>query len=382
MKKKRILLLLLCALTFISSVSIRFIKAKAENESYNAKSALLMDYHTGEILFEQNSTERLQIASMVKIMTLLLCFEEIENGNLKTDDMISVSENASSMGGSQAFLDAHCDYKAEELIKSIIVASANDSCVAMAEHLSGSVENFVEKMNKKAESLGLCDTYFVNCTGLPAPNQYSCAKDVATMSRELFSYPRYFEYSKIWMFDFAHPSGRTTELTNTNKLVRFYEGCDGGKTGYTDEARSCLSATAMRGNTRFISVIIGAPSSKERNAQISKMLNNAFGKYETKQLIIKGEKLGETTVKGGKEKTVAYCAGEDLFKLVKKGEKIEPRYELHLSSAKAPLKIGCRIGTLEVYIENDKIGEVELQSMCDIGKENYLDLVNNLISNW
>jgi len=382
MIKKRVLLLFLLSVIISSSLFGKVAIARADGECYNAKAALLMDYHSGEILFEQNPTQRLQIASMVKIMTLLLCFEEIEAGNLSLDDMITVSENASSMGGSQAFLDAHCEYKAEELIKSIIVASANDSCVAMAERISGSVENFVEKMNKKAENLGLCDTYFANCTGLPAPNQYSCARDVAVMSRELFGFEKYFEYAKIWMFDFVHPSGRITGLTNTNKLIRFYEGCDGGKTGYTDEARSCLSATAIRGNTRFISVIVGAPTAKERNAEISKMLNNAFGKYESKNLVLKNEKLGEMSVVGGKEKTVSYCAAENLFKLVTRGEKVEPEFVVNLNKIKAPICSGDEVGVLDIYLQKIKVGSVKLLAMSDINKASYMDLINNMVENW
>jgi len=379
---KKILIIFLCMLSLLSVFVINYDTANADGEHYDAKSALLMDYHSGEILFEQNSTQRLQIASMVKIMTLLICFEEIDCGNLKLDDMINVSENAASMGGSQAFLDANCGYKVEELIKSIIVASANDSCVAMAEHIAGSVENFVERMNKRAESLRLCDTYFVNCTGLPAPNQYSCANDIAIISRELFSYPKYYEYAKIWMFDFVHPSGRITGLTNTNKLVKFYEGCDGGKTGYTNEAKSCLCATAKRGNTRLISVIIGANSSKERNAQISKMLNNGFAKYETKKLVSKGEKLGETIVLSGKEKNVSYCAERDLYKLVLKNEKVEPQYKYNIDKIKAPIKQGEKIGQLDVYIDNNKIDSINLLSMSDINSENYFDILNKMVNSW
>ena len=381
MRKKRIIILFLFVMLITCSFSGVSI-AHANGEHYNSKAALLMDYHSGEILFDQNSTQRLQIASMVKIMTLLLCFEEIDAGNLCLDDMVTISENASSMGGSQAFLDANCDYKVEDLIKSIIVASANDSCVAMAERISGSVESFVEKMNKKAESIGLCDTYFVNCTGLPAPNQYSCAKDVAIMSRELFGFEKYFEYSKIWMFDFVHPSGRITGLTNTNKLIKFYDGCDGGKTGYTDEARSCLSATAVKGNTRFISVIVGAPTAKERNAEISKMFDIAFAKYENKNLVLKNEKLGEIDVVGGKEKTVSYCAQDDLFKLVNKGETIEPEYIMNFTKIKAPVVIGDIVGTLDVYLKEIKIGSVNLLAMSNINKAKYADLVGDLVENW
>ena len=196
------------------------------------KAAMLIDSETGTVVYEKNTRERLQIASMVKIMTLGLAFDEIERREIPFDSIVTASENAAAMGGSQAFLDANADYKLDELLKSIVVASANDSCVAVAEYLYGSVEAFVAAMNERAQKLGLTDTKFVNCTGLPQAGQYSCAADVAAMFKLLTEHERFFDYAKVWMYDFRHPSGRVTGLTNTNKLIKFYEGCDGGKTGY------------------------------------------------------------------------------------------------------------------------------------------------------
>lgn len=353
---------------------------KAE-QGYKCKSALLMDYDTGKVLRAQNETERLQIASMVKIMTLNLIFDEIEKGSLSTDDMISVSENASSMGGSQAFLDAGCSYQANELIKSIVVASANDSCVAMAEHIAGSVENFVAKMNDKASKLGMNDTYFVNCTGLPAPNQYCCAFDVAIMFRELISNERFFDYSKIWMFDFVHPSGRITQLTNTNKLVRFYEGCDGGKTGFTSEALSCLAATAKRGNTRFISVVIGAADAKTRNAQVSTMLNEAFSGYETKQYVYKQNLAGKSEVIGGKEKFVDCYPSEDYFVLTEKGENKAVDVQFEFWQVLAPIKKGDVVGKV-IVLDGDTTKEIDLKADIDVEKKSFLDIVDDIVDNW
>lgn len=348
-----------------------------------AHEALLMDYNTGAVLYEKNAQERRPIASMVKIMTLLLTFEDIDAGKLHYDDDIMASENAASMGGSQAFLDANNTYKLNELIKSIVVASANDSCVAVAENSAGSVENFVERMNGKAQELGLSNTYFVNCTGLPAPNQYSCAADVAVMTRELISHKDFFNFSKIWMFDFVHPSGRVTGLSNTNKLLKAYEGCDGGKTGFTSEALSCLSATAKRGDTRLISVIVGAPNSKERNKEVAELLNYGFANYETKQLVFGGIELeNEIEISGGKEKTIKAAPAKDFFYLVEKGNKPDVKIETVVDKTSAPVAQGEAIGKITVSVDGKAVGEVELVSCASVKKLGYMDVVDDMIHNW
>lgn len=374
-----LLALLLGVILLLPSITSSPVYAQ---QTYNAKAALLMDYDTGEVLFAQNENERLQIASMVKIMTLNIIFEELENGNLNEDTDISVSENASSMGGSQAFLDAGSSYKAGELIKSIVVASANDSCVAMAEHISGSVANFTARMNDKAEKLGMSNTCFVNCTGLPAPNQYCCASDVAKMFRELVGHKKFFDYSGIWMFDFVHPSGRITQLSNTNKLIRFYEGCDGGKTGFTSEALSCLAATARRGNTRLISVVIGAPDSKTRNGQISTMLNDGFANYETRQYVFKDNSCGYAEVRNGKEKTVECAPEEDYFVLTRKGEKKEVRCDFDIYSVPAPIKKGDIVGKATVYVSDNMVKEINIIAMSDINSRDFKDVLDDIIEKW
>ena len=262
MKTKKLIvtsLAILLAAAALFSVP-RALETSAAGAEINvaARAAMLLDCDSGSVVYAQNETLRTPIASMVKIMTLDIAFDELEAGRLDCSEMISVSENASGMGGSQAFLRAYGKYDAGELLRSIVVASANDSCVAIAERIAGTVDAFVARMNDKAKALGMSDTAFVNCTGLPAEGQYSCAKDVAVMSRELFSHRKFFEYAGTWMYDFRHPDGATTLLTNTNKLIKSYTGCDGGKTGFTGEAMSCLSATAKRGNTRLISIVLGA----------------------------------------------------------------------------------------------------------------------------
>lgn len=385
MKNKNTIVAILIAFTILLGGLFGSVSAAFADETVdcNAKAALLMDGDTGKIVFEKNPTERLQIASMVKIMTLNIIFEEIEKGNLDYDTEIVASEYATGMGGSQAFLDTNCAYKASELIKSIIVGSANDSCVAMAEHIAGSVPSFVARMNDKAEKLGMNNTYFVNCTGLPAPNQYSCAEDVAAMTRELISHNGFFDFSKIWMFDFVHPSGRVTQLSNTNKLVRFYEGCDGGKTGFTSEALSCLSATAKRGDTRLLCVVIGAPDSKTRNAEVSKLFNYGFANFETKKFVQGGEHLQErVNVSNGKQQDVGAIVGRDVVLFGKKGEYKDCVLEKEFYDCSAPLKAGDKIGELKVVRNGEVLESADLLADGDVEKKGYMDIVNDMVNKW
>ncbi len=387
MKKKLLIVFITLCLT-VAAISGTIISAYADSTetglNINAKSALLMDYDTGTVVFSKNEREHMPIASMVKIMTLLLVMEEIDQGRLSVEETVCASENAASMGGSQAFLDAHSDYAVNELIKSIVVGSANDSCVALAEHICGNVDSFVVKMNEKAKALGMEDTYFVNCTGLPAAGQYCCAHDVALMTRELISHERFFDYSKIWMFDFAHPSGRTTQLSNTNKLIRAYEGCEGGKTGFTNEAKYCLSATAKRGNTRLISVVCGAESSKVRNAQNAALFNYGFANYETKQLVAGGIPLqDDIKVSGGKEDFIKAVPAEDRFVFVKKGESVSAESVVHVGEVCAPVKKGDEIGVLKVTGGDGAVlCEVPLISDREVKKSTYLDIVDDFIAMW
>ncbi|MCL2555619.1 MAG: D-alanyl-D-alanine carboxypeptidase [Firmicutes bacterium] len=395
MTKNRILILAFAVLlltmamavtTSIMPKKVAYGQEQAANSQvkYNAKAAILKDFNTGEILFSQSENEKLPIASMVKIMTLNIIFEDIQNGKLKLDEQIQVSQNAASMGGSQAFLDAGSSYSADELIKSIIVASANDSCVALAEHLSGSVEDFVGRMNEKAASLGMQNTNFVNCTGLPAQNSYSTALDVGIMFKHLIGFEKFFDYAGVWMYDIQHPGGRTTTLTNTNKLVRFYNGCDGGKTGFTKEALSCLATTAKRGETRFVAVIVGAPEAKIRNAETSNLLNWGFSNFETRKIIDKNQVIEEILkVDSGKEESVGVLIKEDSFKLIKRGEKLEIETRVVLvESVKAPIKAGDIVGSIEAIRGDEVIAKVDLVASNDIEKAGYFDIINKMINKW
>ena len=384
MKKNFFVGILLAAVLLFGGVFVSAGGVFAEEAvNCNAKAAIMMDSATGTIVYEKNAEEKLQIASMVKIMTLNLIFEEIEAGNLSYDDDVIASEYATGMGGSQAFLDANSQYKASELIKSIIVASANDSCVAMAEHISGSVPAFVDRMNAKAAELGMDKTYFVNCTGLPAPNQYSCAEDVSTMFCELIKHKGFFDFSKIWMFDFIHPSGRATQLSNTNKLVRFYEGCDGGKTGFTSEALSCLSATAVRGETRLVCVVMGAESSKVRNSEVSKLFNYGFANYETKKFVSGGECLEEAAaVKNGKQSEVRLVVKNDIVLFGKKGENRDCVIEKEIFDCSAPVRAGQKLGEIRVVRNGEVLGSADLLAESNIEAKGYMDIVDDMIEKW
>lgn len=358
--------------------------AFADEIKVNGKAVYLVDSATGTEMYSSRSDDRLPIASMVKIMTTLLALESVDRGELSLDEMVPVSDVAASMGGSQVFLDSGKEYKAGELIKSIIVASANDSCVAMAERLSGSVEGFVQDMNERAKALGMNNTNFVNCTGLPAPESYSSAKDVSIMFRELIKHPKYFEYAGIWLEDFVHPDGRTTSMTNTNKLVRFYNGCDGGKTGFTSEAKFCLSATAERNGLRVVAVVIGADSSKERFASVSNLFGYAFSNYSAKVIQSKDDCIENSIrVLGGREKGVSVAVKEDFKALVKKGD--DGEYKVHFNlpaTVKAPVVRGGEVGKAYLTRNGEVIGECPVVSVVDVEKARYSDTLKHICDEW
>ena len=358
--------------------------AFADEIKVNGKAVYLVDSATGTEMYSSRSDDRLPIASMVKIMTTLLALESVEREELSLDEMVPVSDVAASMGGSQVFLDSGKEYKAGELIKSIIVASANDSCVAVAERLSGSVEGFVKDMNERAKALGMNNTNFVNCTGLPAPESYSSAKDVSIMFRELIKHPKYFEYAGIWLEDFVHPDGRTTSMTNTNKLVRFYNGCDGGKTGFTSEAKFCLSATAERNGLRVVAVVIGADSSKERFASVSNLFGYAFSNYSAKVIQSKDDCIENSIrVLGGREKGISVAVKEDFKALVKKGD--DGEYKVHFNlpaTVKAPIVRGGEIGKAYLTRNGEVIGECPVVSVVDVEKARYSDTLKHICDEW
>lgn len=350
----------------------------------SAKSVYVMDADTKTPIYAHDEEKRLPIASMCKIMTLLLCFDEIKAGNLSLDEEITISENSASMGGSQVFLEANAKYPTRELIKSIAVCSANDSCVAMAEKISGSEQLFTDRMNEKAKELGAENTLFANCTGLPKEPQYSCAKDVAVMLKALLNHEEYYEFGKVWLDKFQHPKGRVTEISNTNKLVRFYDGCDGGKTGFTNQAGFCLAATAKRNDMRIISVVIGEKDSKTRFNDVRATFDYAFANYTLQTVIDSKNPLDErASIDGGKEKSVAIKPIRDSKIFSKKGTQSNYSTELKLNeSLKAPIKQGETVGEVIVYRENVEIDRVPVIANESVERASVFDRLRDIANGW
>ena len=368
---------------FVSRMSDTSEKNQKSALQTRAKAAYLMDFSGNTVMYSYKEQERLPIASMCKIMTLLLSFDAIKEGNLTFDEEICVSERAASMGGSQVFLEANAKYSVKELIKSIVVCSANDSCVAMAERISGSESLFVDKMNEKAVEIGANNTLFSNCTGLPREPQYSCAKDVAIMLKNLLNHEEYFEFGKVWMDKFSHPEGRYTEITNTNKLVRFYDGCDGGKTGFTNEAGFCLAATAKRNDTRVISVVIGEENSANRFEDVKTMFDYAFANYKNTVLAEAGMELTETaSVNGGKEKILPISPARNVCVLEKRGEKAHITTKLYFHSVKAPVQKGDEVGEMLVFKDGIEIDRVPLLAAESVERAGFFDYLRNVAKAW
>ena len=315
-----------------------------------SKSALLVEASTGRVIYQKNASERRPVASVTKLMPILLILEAIEDGRCALDDDVTASARAGSMGGSQALLDAGSTYKLSELFKSVIVGSANDSTVALGEYLYGSEEGMVAAMNRRAAELGMNDTCYVNSTGLPAQGHYTTARDVAKLSAQLDAHPLYYEFSTIWMDELTHPGGRVTQLTNTNRLIRFYSGCDGYKTGSTNEAKYCISATAEKNGLRLIAVVLGANASQTRFDEARSMLEYGFSGYQLFTPVKEGDSLGmQVPVHLGGSDTVPAVSGGTSELLLKKGDQSQIALEVALAeSVAAPVRKGDVLGEIRV----------------------------------
>ncbi len=349
----------------------------------NCKSAYLMDYGSGECLYKENETARMPIASVCKVMTLTLVFDAINCGELALTDTVTVSENAAGMGGSQVFLDKGCEYSVDNLIKSIVVCSANDSCVAMSEKIAGGEEEFVVRMNKKAAELGCADTLFANCTGLPRDTQYSCAKDVALMFSNLIKNEEYFRYSKIWLEDFAHPDNRTTSMTNTNKLIRKYSFCDGGKTGFTNEAGFCLASTAKKSDLRLVSVVLGASSSDDRFKSTIKMFDYGFANFKNKIVLDKDVTLNdEFVVRGGKKDSFSVRPERNSFVFSAVDKTPEITHNIVAYDVKAPVAIDSVVGKIEVFKDGILADTVNIVAAESVERAGFSDYFKQIVENW
>lgn len=383
--KKLISVLCAMGLIFVGATGVNATAANADNVGLTegCKSAYLMDAYSGECIYKENECKRLPIASVCKVMTLTLCMEAIEEGRLSLEDNITVSDRAAGMGGSQVFLQSGLTYPLTELIKSIVVCSANDSCVAVSEAICGSEEQFVTTMNKRAEELGCTDTLFANCTGLPKETQYSCAKDVAVMFANLIRFQDYFNYSKIWLEDFAHPDNRTTQITNTNKLIRKYSFCDGGKTGFTNEAGFCLAATANKDNMRLVSVVLGADSSDNRFQSTINLFNYGFANYKNAIVLDKDINLNDKfNVNCGKKSEIYVSPERNCYVFTANGQNPEITFNVLPFEIKAPLAKGDVVGKIEVYKNGVLFDTVNLVSSEDVQKAGFGDYFGNVARNW
>lgn len=333
----------------------------------NAKSAILMEESTGNILYESNPDERLPIASVTKVMTMVLIMEAVDSGKISLDDMVTVSENAMSYGGSTMFLETGEQLTVNDMLKGIAVASANDGCVAMAEHLAGSESAFVDMMNEKAKELGMENTHFMNTNGLDEDDHYSSARDVAIMSRELMKHETIFNYTSIWMDTLR---GGKFQLANTNKLIRFYDGANGLKTGSTSKALCCLSAAAKRNDMQLIAVVLGAPTSAERFASAKSLLDYGFANYAVNTQITAGDEVQKIAVEKGVDKEVGVVAGDSCSTLVKKGQEDNITKEIKIDETiTAPIEAGQKIGTMTISRDGEVIADIDLNASSAVEKK-------------
>lgn len=357
-------------------VSIKSVYADDLKLTENAKSSILIEASTGEIIHSKNENERLAPASMTKIMSLILIMEEIEKGNLKLDEVITVSENASKMGGSQIYLEPLEKMTVDDLLKAICVGSANDAVVALSERIAGSEEAFVFKMNQKAKDLGLKNTNFKNATGLDTANHYSSALDMSIMARELVRHNKILEYSGIYETYLRQNTNKKFWLVNTNKLIKTYDGMDGLKTGYTKEAGYCLTATAKRNDMRLIAVTMGEETSKIRNEEITRMLDYGFNTYNVVKYLNKNKKVGELKNDKSNLTKVNVVPKEDINILNKKGNKKRKLdYELTITKDKLPITKGETVGYLYIKEKGKKLYKVDVTVQKNLKKANILELL-------
>ena len=367
---KRYISLLVIAL-LLTSLWIPSVSAEEKTSTDitdNVRSAILIERDTGQILYEKNSNEELPPASMTKIMTMLLIMEAIDKGKLKWDENVRTSEYAASMGGSQIFLEPGEEMTVKQMLQGIAIGSGNDASVAMAEKIAGSEEAFVDMMNNKVKELGLKNTIFKNTTGLPGSGHYSSAHDMAIMAKELLKYEDITKFTGMYEAYLRENTDKKFWLVNTNKLVRFYPGVDGLKTGFTAEAKYCLTATAQKDGMRVIAVVFGAPTSKERNAQVTKMLNYAFAQYQTHPMFKRNEVIGNSHVNKGKDKKVEAVTSEPLSLLTKKGEKTEDvKRKVTLDkNLNAPITKGDKVGTIQFVKDGKVVLESELVAKNEV----------------
>ncbi|MGG4492049.1 D-alanyl-D-alanine carboxypeptidase family protein [Metabacillus idriensis] len=381
---KRLLSTVAISTMILTIASPAFAKEGSVQLADQAKSAVLIERDTGNILYDKNSDEKLPPASMTKIMTMLLIMEEIDKGQLKMDEKVRTSEHAASMGGSQIFLEPGEEMTVHEMLKGIAIASGNDASVAMAERIAGSEDAFVEKMNNRAKELGLKNTSFQNPTGLPEKDHYSTAHDMAVMAKELLKFDGITKYTGQYEDYLRQDTDKKFWLVNTNRLVKFYKGVDGVKTGFTNEAKYCLTATAKKGNMRVIAVIMGAPTPKDRNAQVTKMLDYAFSQYETHPLFKRNEVVANMKISKGNSKKLNLVTSEPISVLTKKGGSVKDVTQevVMKQNLKAPLKKGDELGKLILKKDNKVVVESPLVAEGDIEQAGWWTLFKRVLGDF
>ena len=378
MQKRKIIFLLVLMLFSISSLTL------GVDFDLEAKSALLMEASTGEVIYKNNSHQKLPPASITKIMTMLLTMEALEEGKIDLSDKVVTSDRAAEMGGSQIWLEPGEEMRVEDLLKAVAIVSANDASVALAEHVAGTEKRFVKLMNQKAKNLGLKNTLFYNTNGLPVDKtegegNYTTAYDIAVMARELLKYPDIIEYSSTWI-DYIRDG--ESFLRNTNDLVKSYQGADGVKTGFTNESGFCVAATAKRDGMRFIAVIMDAPDSKVRFDEAKELLSYAFSVYEPITITEQGEKIKELNVFKGKKQKVIGIAGNDLVLPILKGEEKKIKKEIIFFEVNAPIKKGEKIGEILIKKNGDVITKTDIVAKSDIEKANVLIMMLHLLKRY
>ncbi|MBQ7352334.1 MAG: D-alanyl-D-alanine carboxypeptidase [Clostridia bacterium] len=373
------LLILIIGITICSVQNIE-VSAETFDDKMTAKNYIVID-SSGYVLLEKNADEKREVASICKLMTTLLTLEEIENGNISLEDKFIASDYACSAEGSQAFLDTGCEYSVGDLLKSVIVASANDSAIVLAENISGSENEFVKKMNDKAKKLGMHNTLYGNATGLSGEEQYSTAKDTAIILNAVSKFEIYKNDSRIWLDTLTHPSGRKTELVNTNRLIRYYQYCQTGKTGFTDEAGYCLSSTANKDDLKLTCVVLGCDSSADRFADSVTLYNYAYANFK-KTNVVEKDSVPEIKpiVIGGKKDSITIVCKEDFSTVIPKNStrNIEIKYNVP-NKIYAPIKEGDVVGTVEITDGENILGIVDLVSLETIDEWGYSDIIRNIV---
>lgn len=392
MKKRKVVLsMILTIILSLQSIILPSVLAAEPNSKGStdnvigfepqAKSALLIEPTSGKVIYEKNSQEKFAPASVTKIMTMLLAMEAIDEGKIALTDKIVCSEKVKSMGGSSMILDTGEVRTVEEILKGIAIASGNDAAVAMAEFVEGSEEAFVIKMNERAEQLGMKDSHFENCTGLSAPGHLSTAKDIAIMSMELLKHPTILKYSSIYMETISEGRQSPIELVNHNKLVRFYKGCDGLKTGFTQEAMYCISATAVRNDVRMLSVIMGAPTYKQRNADASKLMDFGFSRFQSKTIAEKDQDVEQIPLNKKGDNFFIAKAKDDFKVTLEKGTEDQLSKKIIINPDLKKISAGDVVGYCEVYNGEELIGSFELYSDREVKQSQFLKNLKDLLSN-